>query len=72
MLFQPALENKKETFSAELVAFPQHGLYYTDSASLMKEAAQLKSVAFVGGLDPFSIDKNIENQLGNIGFNKCN
>ncbi|WP_334124256.1 amidohydrolase [Empedobacter brevis] len=57
---EKALENKKETFSAELVAFPQHGLYYTDSASLMKEAAQLDNVAFVGGLDPFSIDKNIE------------
>lgn len=57
---EKALENKKETFSAELVAFPQHGLYYTDSAPLMKEAAQLKSVDFVGGLDPFSIDKNIE------------
>ena len=60
---EKALENKKETFSAELVAFPQHGLYYTDSASLMKEAAQLKSVAFVGGLDPFSIDKNIEKAI---------
>lgn len=33
---EKALENKKETFSAELVAFPQHGLYYTDSAPLMK------------------------------------
>ncbi|MGV0979188.1 amidohydrolase [Empedobacter falsenii] len=60
---EKALENKKETFSAELVAFPQHGLYYTDSAPLMKEAAQLKSVAFVGGLDPFSIDKNIEKAI---------
>src|SRR5690606_29446678 len=54
------LENKKDSFSAELVAFPQHGLYYTDSAPLMKEAARLDSVAFVGGLDPFSIDKKIE------------
>lgn len=60
---EKALENKKETFSAELVAFPQHGLYYTDSAPLMKEAAQLKSVDFVGGLDPFSIDKNIEKAI---------
>lgn len=60
---EKALENKKETFSAELVAFPQHGLYYTNSAPLMKEAAQLKSVAFVGGLDPFSIDKNIEKAI---------
>lgn len=60
---QKALENKKETFDAELVAFPQHGLYYTDSVSLMKEAALLDSVSFVGGLDPFSIDKNIEKAI---------
>lgn len=29
----------------------------------MKEAAQLEAVAFVGGLDPFSIDKNIEKAI---------
>jgi cytosine/adenosine deaminase-related metal-dependent hydrolase len=57
---EKALENKKTSFKAELVAFPQHGIYYTDSAPLMKEAAQLKSVGFIGGLDPLSIDGNIE------------
>ncbi|KIC63553.1 amidohydrolase [Chryseobacterium taiwanense] len=57
---EKALENKKDSFKAELVAFPQHGVYYTDSAPLMKEAAQLKSVGFIGGLDPLSIDGNIE------------
>jgi len=60
---EKALNNKKGTFSAELVAFPQHGLYYTDSAALMKEAAQLPNVSFVGGLDPFSIDGNIEKAI---------
>lgn len=55
-----ALENKKDSFKAELVAFPQHGVYYTESAPLMKEAAQLKSVKFIGGLDPLSIDGSIE------------
>lgn len=60
---QKALDHKKERFQAELVAFPQHGLYYTDSAALMKEACQLESVGFVGGLDPFSIDKNIEKAI---------
>lgn len=54
------LENKKDSFSAELVAFPQHGLYYTDSAPLLEEAVRLDSVAYVGGLDPFSIDRKIE------------
>ncbi|WP_313000000.1 amidohydrolase [Chryseobacterium gleum] len=57
---EQALENKKDSFKAELVAFPQHGVYYTESAPLMKEAAQLKSVKFIGGLDPLSIDGSIE------------
>lgn len=57
---EKALSSKKEMFDTELVAFPQHGLYYTDSAALMKAAAQLENVAFIGGLDPLSIDKNIE------------
>lgn len=60
---EQALENKKDSFKAELVAFPQHGLYYTDTIPLMKEAAQLKSVGFIGGLDPFSIDGSIEKVL---------
>ncbi|MFS4471251.1 amidohydrolase [Chryseobacterium sp. T20] len=57
---EQALENKRDSFKAELVAFPQHGVYYTESAPLMKEAARLKSVAFIGGLDPLSIDGSIE------------
>lgn len=57
---EKSLEHKKDSFKAELVAFPQHGLYYTHSAPLMKEVAALKSVNFIGGLDPYSIDGNIE------------
>lgn len=60
---EKALEHKKDSFKAELVAFPQHGLFYTDTAPLMKEAAQMKSVSFIGGLDPMSIDGNIEKVL---------
>lgn len=60
---QEALEYKKTSFNAELVAFPQHGLYYTDSAPLMKEVATLKGVDFIGGLDPYSIDGSIEKVL---------
>ncbi|ASW76281.1 deaminase [Chryseobacterium piperi] len=60
---EKALENKKDSFRAELVAFPQHGLYYTDTVPLMKEAAALKSVDFIGGLDPYSIDGSIEKVL---------
>lgn len=55
---QKALENKKGTFGAELVAFPQHGLFYTDSLSYMKEAAKM-DIDFIGGVDPFSLDGEI-------------
>lgn len=42
-----ALDNKNN-FGAELVAFPQHGVYYTDSAPWMKEAAQT-DIDYIGG-----------------------
>lgn len=53
-----ALENKKDSFGSELVIFPQHGLFYTDSLSLMKEAVQM-DVDFIGGLDPTTVDGNL-------------
>ncbi|MCT2561546.1 amidohydrolase [Chryseobacterium herbae] len=56
---QKALENKKKGFGAELVAFPQHGVFYTDSVPYLKEAAQM-DIDFIGGVDPFNIDGNIE------------
>ncbi|RFS22798.1 deaminase [Chitinophaga silvatica] len=59
---EKALANKKKSYDAELVAFPQHGIYYTKSADLMKEAAKL-DIDFIGGLDPFSIDGSIERPM---------
>ncbi|WP_430974209.1 amidohydrolase family protein [Sunxiuqinia rutila] len=59
---QQALENKKNTFGAELVAFPQHGVYYTDSAPLMKEAAQM-DIDYIGGVDPYTLDGQIEKTI---------
>lgn len=59
---QRALENKKDSFSAELVIFPQHGLFYTDSVALMKEAAKM-NIDYIGGLDPYSIDGSIERSM---------
>lgn len=57
-----ALNNKKNTFETELVIFPQHGLFYTDSLPLMKDAAQM-NIDFIGGLDPTSIDGSIEKPM---------
>ena len=59
---QTALENKKKSFGAALVAFPQHGIFYTHSAQLMKEAAVM-GVDYIGGLDPYTIDGNIEKTM---------
>lgn len=60
---QKALDQKKASFSAELVAFPQHGVFYTESAPLLREAAQFDTVQFIGGVDPYGIDHNIEKVL---------
>ena len=59
---QLALQNKKDSFGAELVAFPQHGLYYTDSTGLMRESAKM-DIDFIGGLDPQSIDGDIQRSI---------
>lgn len=59
---QEALENKKKTFGAELVAFPQHGVFYTDSLPYLKEAAAM-NIDFIGGVDPYTIDGAIEKTI---------
>ena len=59
---QLALENKKNSFGAELVAFPQHGVFYTDSVPYLKEAART-NIDFIGGVDPFTIDGAIEKTM---------
>lgn len=59
---QKALENKKKTFGTELVAFPQHGVFYTDSVPFLKEAAQM-DIDFIGGVDPYTIDGAIEKTI---------
>lgn len=59
---QLALENKKNVFGAELVAFPQHGVFYMDSVPYMKEAAKM-DIDFIGGVDPYTIDGAIEKTM---------
>lgn len=59
---QKALDAKKEGFGAELVAFPQHGVFYTDTVPYLKDAAQM-DIDFIGGLDPYSIDGAIEKTI---------
>ncbi|MHC5353379.1 amidohydrolase [Myroides sp. LJL115] len=59
---QEVLENNKDVFSTELVAFPQHGLFYTDSMPYMVEAAKM-DIDFIGGLDPTSIDGDLQKSM---------
>ena len=59
---QKALENKKRTFNAELVAFPQHGVFYRNSVPYLKEAAKM-DIDFIGGVDPYTLDGSIEKTI---------
>jgi len=57
-----ATEKYKDIFDVETVAFPQHGILYSNSQGLMKEAAQM-GVDFIGGVDPASLDGNLEKTM---------
>lgn len=57
-----ALENYKNKMTYELVAFPQHGLLQGNCVSLMKDAMR-NGVKIVGGLDPATVDNDIERSL---------
>lgn len=57
-----ALKHKEKTAGAELVAFPQHGVFYTNTAPLLKEVVKM-NIDFIGGVDPYSIDGSIEKTM---------
>lgn len=59
---QKALDNKKKSFGAEIVAFPQHGVFYKNSVPYLKEVAQM-NIDFIGGVDPYTIDGAIEKTI---------
>jgi len=59
---QKVLESRKDNFEAELVAFPQHGVFYTDSVPYLKDVAQM-DIDFIGGVDPFTLDGFIEKTI---------
>lgn len=59
---QRALENHRDGFSCEIVAFPQHGLLHSKVDGLMREAMSM-GAAYVGGLDPTNVDGAMEKSL---------
>ena len=60
-----ALDKNKDSFAWEIVAFPQHGILYSKSEPLLREAAKM-GVDFIGGLDPTTVDGNLEQSLDSM------
>lgn len=60
-----ALETFSGKISYEVVAFPQHGLLRSNVADLVKQAMR-QGATFVGGVDPATVDENIERSLQTI------
>lgn len=57
------LNNNKHKLNYELVAFPQHGTVLTENIGLLSKALEDESVTILGGVDPASIDGDIEKSL---------
>ncbi|MGF6177609.1 amidohydrolase family protein [Ensifer sp. 4252] len=62
---QRALENHRDDFVCEIVAFPQHGLLHSNVDALMREAMQM-GAHYVGGLDPTNVDGAMEKSLDSM------
>jgi len=60
-----AVEAYKEKATVEIVAFPQHGLLRSDSVQLVREALR-NGASLVGGVDPATIDGDLEKSLQTI------
>jgi cytosine/adenosine deaminase-related metal-dependent hydrolase len=60
-----ALETFSGKLSHEVVAFPQHGLLRSDVSGLVRQAMK-QGATFVGGVDPATVDENIEKSLHTI------
>lgn len=59
---QKVLENYQNKLDYELVAFPQHGLLLSNAFNEMKTALE-NGANLVGGVDPISIDNDLETSL---------
>lgn len=59
---QKALQTFEGKLSYEIVAFPQHGLLRSNSNDLVREALR-QGVSLVGGVDPATVDGDIEASL---------
>jgi cytosine/adenosine deaminase-related metal-dependent hydrolase len=60
-----ALETFSGKISHEVVAFPQHGLLRSEVSDLVRQAMK-QGATLVGGVDPATVDENIEKSLHTI------
>lgn len=60
-----ALKKYEDVLTYEIVAFPQHGLLKSDSVQLIRDAMK-NGATLVGGVDPATVDRNIEKSLSTI------
>lgn len=60
-----ALGTYKDRLSGRIVAFPQHGLLRSNSMQLVKDAMRM-GAQLVGGVDPATVDNDIEKSLSTI------
>ncbi|GLX67161.1 amidohydrolase [Paenibacillus glycanilyticus] len=60
-----AFDNRKDKVSGEIVVFPQHGLLRSQVVEYAREALRLGATS-MGGVDPGSVDQNIEQSLYTI------
>lgn len=57
------LEKNRYRLDYQLVAFPQHGTLHTEERGLLSKAAEDDRIQVVGGLDPATIDIDVEKSL---------
>jgi cytosine/adenosine deaminase-related metal-dependent hydrolase len=60
-----ALSKYEDVLTYDIVAFPQHGLLKSDSVQLVRDAMK-NGATLVGGVDPGTVDRNIEKSLYTI------
>ncbi|WP_223587915.1 amidohydrolase family protein [Neobacillus bataviensis] len=60
-----ALKKYEDVLTYDIVAFPQHGLLKSDSVQLIRNAMK-NGATLVGGVDPATVDRNIEKSLFTI------
>lgn len=62
-LIKEVLEKNKNKLDYEIVVFPQHGTVITEELGLLSKALEDEAVTAIGGVDPATIDGDIEKSL---------